>query len=181
MPSTWDKPAACVIVPGYGDSGPDHWQSLWERRLGAIRVVQDDWHAAEPQAWSARVAATVAMAGDGVLVVAHSLGCLATALADPQAMGRVRGALLVAPPDPAGPAFPRSVRGDWSARGRLAFPALVVYSTDDPYADEAFSRRRAEDWGAGSVCVGAAGHINADSGLGGWDAGLELLRRISGG
>lgn len=31
-----------VIVPGLGDSGPQHWQTLWEQKFGAARVHQDD-------------------------------------------------------------------------------------------------------------------------------------------
>ena len=33
-----------VIVPGWQDSGPEHWQSRWAKSLKtARRVVQDDW------------------------------------------------------------------------------------------------------------------------------------------
>ena len=33
-----------LILPGYADSEPDHWQSHWERADPACRrVVQDDW------------------------------------------------------------------------------------------------------------------------------------------
>ena len=33
-----------VIVPGWRNSGPDHWQSLWAHSLPqAERVEQDDW------------------------------------------------------------------------------------------------------------------------------------------
>ena len=28
-----------IMVPGYGNSGPDHWQSIWQARLpGATRM-----------------------------------------------------------------------------------------------------------------------------------------------
>lgn len=33
-----------LIVPGLFDSGPDHWQSHWQRALPtAERVEQSDW------------------------------------------------------------------------------------------------------------------------------------------
>ncbi|PYM48393.1 MAG: hypothetical protein DME16_11120, partial [Candidatus Rokuibacteriota bacterium] len=33
-----------LVLPGYGDSGPEHWQSLWEAEDPACRrVVQRDW------------------------------------------------------------------------------------------------------------------------------------------
>jgi predicted alpha/beta hydrolase family esterase len=35
-----------LILPGLGNSGPDHWQSHWERGDAACRrVEQDDWDA----------------------------------------------------------------------------------------------------------------------------------------
>ena len=35
---------APIIIPGWRDSGPGHWQSLWAEQLpGAVRVQQDDW------------------------------------------------------------------------------------------------------------------------------------------
>ena len=38
--------ADILIVPGWLNSGPDHWQSRWERNLKtARRIEQDDWHA----------------------------------------------------------------------------------------------------------------------------------------
>jgi len=33
-----------LIIPGLTDSGPDHWQSRWQRKLKtAVRVKQADW------------------------------------------------------------------------------------------------------------------------------------------
>ena len=41
-----------VIVPGWRDSGPGHWQSLWAEQLqGAERVAQDDWVAPSRESW----------------------------------------------------------------------------------------------------------------------------------
>jgi hypothetical protein len=36
----------------------------------------------------------------------------------------------------------------------------------------------AADWGAQTLNLGAAGHINADSGLGDWPDGLDLIRQL---
>ena len=44
--------AQTIIVPGWRDSGPGHWQSLWAEQLqGAERVTQDDWVAPTRRAW----------------------------------------------------------------------------------------------------------------------------------
>ena len=41
-----------VIVPGWRDSGPGHWQSLWEERMPNVaRVAQDDWVTPSRNAW----------------------------------------------------------------------------------------------------------------------------------
>ena len=38
------SPFRIVIVPGWRNSGPGHWQSLWAEQLeGAVRVQQQDW------------------------------------------------------------------------------------------------------------------------------------------
>ena len=46
-----------LIVPGWQDSGPDHWQSRWERSLKtARRVIQDDWDNPCVEAWGNKIA-----------------------------------------------------------------------------------------------------------------------------
>ena len=41
-----------VIVPGWRDSAPGHWQSLWAEGLdGAVRVEQDDWVSPRRESW----------------------------------------------------------------------------------------------------------------------------------
>ncbi|MDB5964183.1 MAG: hypothetical protein JWQ72_683, partial [Polaromonas sp.] len=68
-----------IIVPGWRDSGPGHWQSLWAERLqGAVRVQQDDWVTPSRQAWVTSIAQTILAQAEPVVVVAHSLGCIAT-------------------------------------------------------------------------------------------------------
>ena len=40
-----------LIVPGLHGSGPDHWQSWFERRIpNCVRVVQSDWSDAQSAA-----------------------------------------------------------------------------------------------------------------------------------
>src|SRR5690348_7093407 len=89
-----------LIVPGWLDSGPDHWQSRWERSLAtARRIAQDDWHAPDKDAWVANIVAAVESAARPVVLVAHSLGVIAVAYAAPKLKGKVAGAFLVAPAD----------------------------------------------------------------------------------
>ena len=44
--------ANILIIPGYLDSGPDHWQSRWEKKLStARRVVQRDFARPDRVEW----------------------------------------------------------------------------------------------------------------------------------
>ena len=33
-----------LLVPGLGNSGPQHWQTLWAQRHHYPRVQQANWH-----------------------------------------------------------------------------------------------------------------------------------------
>lgn len=171
--------AAVLVLPGIGDSGPGHWQSRWEARHPSFqRVIQQDWDRPVCAAWAARLEQAVAAAGADTVLVAHSLGSL---LATQWACGtrlRIKAALLVAVPDPAGPAFPAEAAGFAVVRQPLPFRSIVVASRNDPYADMAWSRACAAAWGSDFVDIGDAGHVNAASGLGEWPQGLELLQRL---
>jgi len=171
---------SCLIIPGLRSSGPDHWQSLWERERGDCRRVElGDWDDPTRFGWIAGVARAVEQAPGFPIIVAHSLGCLAVAwwagLAG-RAAAKVTGALLVAPPDPerAG-ADPRVARFGPVPRQPLPFPAIVVASRNDPYAAFDRSRAMADSWSAAFHDAGAAGHLNAESGLGCWDFGQSLV------
>ena len=90
-----------IIVPGWRDSGPGHWQSLWAEQMpGVVRVLQDDWITPSRSAWVASITRTIFEQRDPVVIAAHSLGCIATAHLLPEAAELIRGALLVAPADP---------------------------------------------------------------------------------
>jgi predicted alpha/beta hydrolase family esterase len=125
-------PVRLIIVPGWRDSGPGHWQSLWAEQLpGAVRVQQDDWITPKRAAWVDAIARTI-LAQDGpVVVVAHSLGCIATAHLPPEAAARIQGALLVAPADPERLA----ALSDFAPVPfqKLPYRHLLVASSNDPY------------------------------------------------
>ncbi len=171
-----------LLLPGWQDSGPDHWQSRWERQHGFVRVVQDDWMWPKRGDWMARLDEALLAESQPVLLAAHSLGCqLVAAWAVHSAhTARVAGALLVAPPDTARADMPPQL-APWRdiARGRLPFAAIAVISSDDPYGAAERTRAMAADWGARVVEAGPRGHLNADSGLGDWPEGLALLRRLA--
>ncbi len=170
-----------LILPGYGGSGPLHWQSEWERLFPSFRrVEQRDWSRPDLGEWSDVLERAVAAAGPESVLVAHSVACLLVAHWAAYTRQTIAAALLVAPPDPALAGFP-SVLSSFgpTPRTRLPFRSLVVGSTDDPYAAADFAPACAASWGSEFVSVGAAGHINAESHLGAWPVGLGLLRRLA--
>jgi predicted alpha/beta hydrolase family esterase len=169
-----------LTLPGLGNSGAGHWQSRWEQAWpGIVRVQQRDWSQPVCHEWTETLESAVARAGSDVVLVAHSLGCLLVASWSVRTRLAIRGALLVAPPDPDGPNFPAAPRGFSSPpRTPLSFSSIVVASTNDPYGSLAFARSCAENWGSEFADIGAAGHINAASGLGDWPEGFTQFRRL---
>jgi uncharacterized protein len=177
-PSTLTCPTL-IIVPGWRDSGPGHWQSLWAERLPhARRVVQDDWITPTRSAWVGRLEQTVLAAPGPVIMVAHSLGCIATTHMGPEAASRVVGALLVAPADPER----RAVLSDFAPVpfAPLPYRSIVVASSNDPYCPVSLVGAYARAWGSEFVRMQNAGHINTESGHGEWPLGWALLQSLQG-
>jgi predicted alpha/beta hydrolase family esterase len=120
-----------------------------------------------------------------VLLVAHSMGVLTVlnraAQASLMEQHKVRGALLVAPPDMAGAAAQAGVPAlSFLPLPQLRLPcrSFVVASRNDPYCVFARAQAMAADWGAEFVDLGEAGHINAEAGYGYWPSGQRLLQKL---
>ena len=178
------NPAHVLILPGWQNSGPLHWQSRWEVLHGYQRVAQHDWQRPLRGDWSMRLEETLlgldASQGQAVLV-AHSLGCqlVAAWAAHSRQTHRVKAALLVAPGD----SEREELRGQlpsWSpiVRRRLPFPSVLVASRNDPYCRFERAQQMAADWGSQLHDAGEAGHINAESSLGDWPQGHALLQPL---
>jgi predicted alpha/beta hydrolase family esterase len=170
-----------LLLPGWLDSGPTHWQSRWEALHGDERVVQDDWVWPRRGDWMARLDEVLLADDRPAVLVAHSLGCQLVAAwsAHSTHTGRVQAALLVAVPDTERSDMPPNLAG-WRpiVRERLPFPSLVVISADDPYGAPERAAQCAADWGSATFAIGERGHINGDSGLGDWSEGRALLREL---
>jgi predicted alpha/beta hydrolase family esterase len=169
-----------LVVPGWGNSGPRHWQTLWEQaNPGWRRVVQRDWQYPIRAEWVETLAREIHETGRPVVVVAHSLGCLALAHCAGTGALPIRGALLVVPPDVEDPDFPPVIEGFAPIpREPLAFPSIVVASRNDPFSDLERSRSLAQAWGSRFVDAGNSGHLNADAGFGPWPLGETLLAEL---
>ena len=100
-----------LIVPGYRDSGPEHWQTLFETKLpGADRVRMPSFDVPDPEGWLVELDRAIAAAPAPPVLVAHSLGCIAVARWSAARRRPVHGALLVAPADVEKRALPAPVR-----------------------------------------------------------------------
>jgi len=170
-----------LLLPGWLNSGPDHWQSRWEALHGHRRVDQDDWVWPRRGDWMARLDDVLLASGDRAVLVAHSLGCqlVAAWAAHSRHATLVETALLVAAPDTERDDMPPNLF-NWRpiVRQRLPFRSLMVTSTDDPYCSPPRAAQMAADWGSAMHDIGARGHINGESGLGDWPAGIVLLQRL---
>lgn len=177
------KAANILLLPGWQNSGPEHWQSRWQTSHGYQRVEQHDWLRPLRGDWIARLEEVLLQRDEPAVLVAHSLGCLLVAAwaTHSHHTHRVKAALLVAPGDAEREAL-RPLLASWSpiVLRRLPFNSLLVASRDDPYCSYARAQQFASAWGSDWVDLGAAGHINTESGLGDWPAGHQILTRLLG-
>lgn len=168
-----------LIIPGWDDSGPDHWQTHWELAFPHMRrVQQDDWRNAVFAQWSVRLSQAVLRCRRPVLLVAHSLGTsLVMRWAEDGEAGSVAGAFLVAPTDQ--DLLDESESG---VKGfgpmlidPLPFPSMVLASQNDAFVTLDRARFFAESWESSFVNVGALGHVGSSARLGIWPQGLVWL------
>ena len=171
-----------LLLPGWQNSGPGHWQTRWESVYGDHRVEQHEWMRPLRGDWSARLEEEVLASPGPVAFAAHSLGCILVAAwaAHSRNTHKVRGALLVAPGDVESDNLRQLIPG-WAPilRKPLPFPAVLIAANDDPYCEASRSQQLAKDWSARFIDAGPGGHLNAESGLGDWPEGRKLLNEIS--
>ncbi|MBP8288145.1 MAG: serine hydrolase family protein [Rhodoferax sp.] len=176
------NPANVLVLPGWQNSGLDHWQSRWEAAHGYQRVQQHDWQRPLRGDWTARLEDVVLACDEPAVLVAHSLGCLLVAAwaAHSRNTHRVKAALLVAPPDLQQEAL-RSALPSWAniPAQKLPFQSILVASSNDPYCSVARSQQFASDWGADYRDIGNRGHINDEAGLGVWPQGKLWLDQLT--
>lgn len=171
-----------LILAGIGNSGPEHWQTLWQVADPRFEKLEhSDWDTPDCDVWVEELETKVAELGENVLLVAHSLACLLVVHWAASTQRKVTGALLVSVPNPSGPNFPGSAKGFGDTPMKaLPFPGIVVASTNDPYASAEYMQACAAAWGSDYRLVGALGHINASSNLGDWPQGKRIVGELEG-
>ncbi|KTR83256.1 esterase [Novosphingobium barchaimii] len=181
-----EQTPAVLLVPGLSGSGPAHWQTIWEEQYAdCSKVDLAKWDDPHRNTWINNLNLAIRSAGRPVVLVAHSLGCLAVAwwakfeqasLAERGEAMPVVGALMVAPPEvDFFPLDERVARFAPTPTEPLPFPSRLIASHDDPWMGFHTAQSLARRWGSTLVDAGECGHINADSGLGEWSFGREQL------
>ncbi len=124
------------------------------------------------------------MATRPVVLIAHSLGVSALVHTARRLKDtKVRGALLVSPPDLESPAVPRETHPFANVPSDpLPFPSMLIISSDDPFCTPGRAADFATAWGSEMHLANNSGHINEASGHGPWPEGLlmlaELMKRL---
>jgi predicted alpha/beta hydrolase family esterase len=169
-----------LILPGWHNSGPDHWQSRWQNAHGYTRVEQHNWDLPLRGDWMMQLEESV-LSLPNVVLVAHSLSCVMVAAwaSHSQHAHKVKGALLAAPADVERPEMQHLLHS-WSpiVRERLPFQSTVAVSRNDPHCSLMRASALAHAWGSRLIDCGMSGHINADSHLGDWPEGFSLLQDL---
>ena len=184
-----------LLLPGWLNSGAQHWQCLWAQKHGAVLIDQHDWVTPRRGDWVAafetqlldlhtRTRRSEKLA-PRFAVAAHSLGChlFAAWLAHSAHADWINAALLVAPPDLNRDDLPPAV-ARWAPAIETPFPralqarSLLVGSDNDPFSSELATRALAMRWGVEATLKPNAGHLNADSGLGDWPEGWQQLQQL---
>lgn len=168
-----------LMLPGYQNSGPQHWQSLWEQQYPTIiRVQQQSWDMPNCSDWLTTLDQYIKRSPKPVILVGHSCGSTTIAHWGKNHANHsgVVAALLVAPADSDRDTLPDHIIGfNPMPLTKLSFLSTVVASSNDPYLDLERAKLFAHEWGSEFINIGDCGHINTTSGHGEWREGQQIL------
>ncbi len=169
-----------LILPGLGNSGDGHWQTIWQNRFGFERVEQKSWDTPVCNDWIAAIDAAVLKHNiSNVILVAHSLANTTVAAWAQKYNRAIKGALLVGPSDTEADSYPAGTAGFMPmVLHKLPFESITIASSNDFYVTPERAAYFAACWGSRLVNIGAAGHINVASGHGEWAEGLQYLKEL---
>lgn len=175
-----NHPTNYLIVPGYLGSGAGHWQTIWQGLDNFHKVEQQNWETPDCQQWVETIDKKVAeFESKNVVIVAHSLGCPTIVHWLEKYNRQIKGALFVCPCDIEVDGCPIPATGFTPIPlTKINCKTIVIASTNDMWVSIERAKFFAERWGSEFINLGAAGHVNAESGYGQWREGLEILQRL---
>lgn len=148
------------------------------------RIRGIDWEKPQLLTWSKAIENYIDATPGRLLLVAHSFGCLAGAVAASRRPKKVAGLILVAPAAPqrfalTGPidaeADPAQNISSSMPMQRLDIQGMLVASKNDPWMPFSQAEQLSQCWGLAFYNAGFVGHINSDSGYGEWPLIKELV------
>lgn len=170
-----------LLVPGLGNSGPEHWQTYFENSGDNFyRIEQLEWDAPTCEEWITTIDKKVLEFDlSTVVLIGHSLGCSTIAHWATKHKRQIKGAMLVAPSDLEAPQYTFPAKGFAPIPlEKINFKTIVVASSDDIWVSLGRAKFFADNWGSEFINIGNAGHINAISGHTKWEEGMEILKTL---
>jgi uncharacterized protein len=170
-----------LLVPGLGNSGPEHWQTYFENSADNFyRIEQQEWEAPSCDEWVKTIDQKVLEFDiSTVVLIGHSLGCTTIAHWAVKCNRTIKGALLVAPSDLEAPQYTFPTTGFVPIPlDRINFKTIVVASADDIWVSLERAKFFADNWKSEFINIGNAGHINTASGYTNWIEGMTILKTL---
>lgn len=170
-----------LLVPGLGNSGPEHWQTYFENSGDNFyRIEQQEWEAPICEEWVETIDKKVLeFELSTVVLIGHSLGCSTIAHWAKKHKRQIKGELLVAPSDIEAQEYTFPAKSFAPIPlDKINFKTIVVASTDDIWVSLDRAIFFANKWGSEFINIGKAGHINAASRHTNWDEGMSILKTI---
>jgi uncharacterized protein len=171
-----------INIPGLHDSDKFHWQTKFERAdpKNFIRVTQENWDEPDCNTWINQIELELKDFNHSELIlIGHSIGCMAIVKWFEKFGHIIKGVLLVAPSDSERDGYPSYISGFVPIPiFKMPFPTIVVASKNDHVTEIVRSKEFAHNWGSELVMLENAGHIEPKSGFGDWEYGLELINRL---
>ncbi|THK42094.1 alpha/beta hydrolase [Methylophaga sp. SB9B] len=167
-----------LTVPGFHGSDENHWQTWLEQQFSdSERLTGVNWESPRIYPWAEALEKQLDTMPGQAILVAHSFGCLVSALIASWRPEKVAGVILVAPAAPQRfslyGAIKESQKNLQTIAGTLPDQHLnmlgvLVASKNDPWMSVVQADQLSRDWGLAFYNAGNAGHINSKSGYGAW-------------
>lgn len=170
-----------LLVPGYTNAGPEHWQSYIENKYSnTLRIEQDDWNSPS-ELWVEKINNTINSLDSDLILLGHSCGAVAVAQwASKYQVDKVRALILVAPADVESEnAIKPIITQRPLPTDKILYKSLVIFSENDQHLSEKRARHLAKIWGSATHLIPGAGHIHTAAGYGEWEEGEKIIEEFT--